>query len=79
MKMNQSTFRSGQYTENNWEDSFELIEVQTDSYLGADHIVRIEDDYRRLRIDLLSDLSEMRRVSGISRGMLLGWRAHRFV
>jgi mannose-6-phosphate isomerase-like protein (cupin superfamily) len=24
-----------------------LIEVQTDSYLGEDDIIRIEDDYRR--------------------------------
>jgi hypothetical protein len=34
-----------------WENSgggnTALIEVQTDSYLGEDDIIRIEDDYRR--------------------------------
>ena len=33
--------------ENPGQDSLELIEVQTGSYLGEDDIIRIEDDYRR--------------------------------
>ena len=37
--------------ENPGKIDLELIEVQTGSYLGEDDIVRIEDDYRRIKKD----------------------------
>lgn len=33
----------------------EIIEIQTGDYLGADDIVRVEDDYERARLQVPTD------------------------
>lgn len=33
----------------------EIIEIQTGDYLGADDIVRVEDDYGRARLQVPTD------------------------
>ena len=50
LKENQSTYiPKGEIhsLENCEEESLEIIEIQTGSYLGEDDIIRLEDDYKR--------------------------------